>query len=153
MDNISFRAALLDDLPTLYQFEQGIITAERPFDPTLKADPINYYDLRAMIESKDTEVVVGLVHNEIITAAYVKVHKASPYLKFNNYAYVGFMYVKPEYRGRGVSQKIIGRLKLWAKSKNLNELRLDVYEDNNKAVFAYEKFGFRKHMVEMRMEI
>jgi hypothetical protein len=36
------RKATIDDLPVLLQFEQGIISAERPFDSTLLPDPISY---------------------------------------------------------------------------------------------------------------
>ena len=153
MDKINFRSAEINDLPILYEFEQGIISTERPFDSTLKNDPINYYDLKAMINAKDTELIVALINDEIIGAAYVKISKAQTYLKFDKYAYLGFMYVKPEYRGQGISQKIIDKLRNWAKSKKLNELRLDVYNDNRKAVFAYEKFGFKKYLVGMRMKI
>lgn len=39
------RIATLKDLPTLLAFEQGVIEAERPFDPTIKAGNINYYDI------------------------------------------------------------------------------------------------------------
>ena len=39
------RSATLDDLPALKECEQGIIAAERPYDHTLKPDPISYYDL------------------------------------------------------------------------------------------------------------
>jgi len=63
------------------------------------------------------------------------------------------MFVKPEHRGKGISQKIIEKLVTWAKSKNFNELRLDAYDDNLSAIKAYEKFGFKKHLVEMRIEI
>ncbi len=153
MDKINFRPAQINDLPTLYEFEQGIVSAERPFDPTLKPGQINYYDIKAMIESNDTEVIIALINDEIIASAYVQIKKAKPYLKFDEYAYVGFMYVKPEHRGKGMSQKVIEQLTLWAKSRNLNELRLNVYEDNHRAVSAYEKFGLKKHMVEMRVKI
>ncbi len=35
--------------PVLRRFEQGVIQAERPFDITLADDPIQYYDIEAMI--------------------------------------------------------------------------------------------------------
>jgi hypothetical protein len=36
--------AELEDLNILLEFEQGIITAERPYDPTRRK--INYYDIQ-----------------------------------------------------------------------------------------------------------
>ena len=49
MENITTRKASLSDLETLRRFEQGVINAERPFDPTLKKDHIQYYDIETMI--------------------------------------------------------------------------------------------------------
>lgn len=153
MIEIKFRKAQIVDLPILYEFEQGIVLAERPFDPTLSDGHINYYDIKAMIENSDTEVVVALDGDTIIASGYVKIKKAKPYQEFDNYAYVGFMYVRPKYRGQGISQKLLEQLKSWAKDKNLTELRLEVYDGNESAVKAYQNFGFTNNLIEMRMKI
>jgi len=153
MTHIRFRPATLEDLSVLYAFEQGVIGAERPFDPTLKEGPINYYDIRAIIESSDAELIVAHIEDEIIASAFVRIKTAKPYVKFEHYAYVGFVYVKPGYRGKGICQKVIDQLIAWARSRNLNEIRLDVYDDNLKAVRAYTKMGFTKNLVEMRKKI
>ena len=153
MDAITFRSATLEDLPILYSFEQGIITAERPYDPTLAVDPINYYDIKAMILSGEVQVTVALFQGDIVGSAYAKIVKAKPYLKFESYAYLGFMYVRPEYRGRGISGQIIEQLTDWARSQNLTELRLEVYAENSSAIKAYEKAGMTKNMIEMRINI
>lgn len=153
MNEVKLRPAVIEDLPTLYHFEQGIITVERPWDPTLKEEHINYYDIKAMIESDQAEVMVATVNDLIVGSGYVKIKKSLPYLKFENHAYVGFMFVSPKYRGQGISDKIITALKSWAQARNLTELRLGVYDDNESAIRAYEKSGLKKHMIEMRMEI
>ena len=44
-------------------------------------------------------------------------------------------------------------LKRLAKAKGIGEMRLDVYHDNQPAVRAYNKAGFTRHLVDMRMEI
>ena len=153
MIELNFRVAEKSDLPTLYEFEQGIVLAERPFDPTLKDGHINYYDIKAMIDCKDTEVMVALDGDTLIASGYVKIRQAKPYQKFENYAYVGFMYVKPKYRGQGISQKLLEQLKSWAQAKDLTELRLEVYDRNESALKAYQNFGFTNNLVEMRMKI
>ncbi len=153
MTEIKIRLALLEELPTLLEFEQGIITAERPYDPTLADDPISYYDIKAMIESEDAEVIVAVADDNIVASAYAKIVKANPYFKHSHYAYLGFMFTLPEYRGQGINRKIIENLNFWAKSKNVNEVRLQVYDENDSAIRAYEKAGFKKYMVTMRMKI
>ncbi len=153
MDAVTIRTATLDDLEMLLQFEQGIIETERPYDPTLKEGTINYYDLGALIASPEAEVVVATAGEEVIGSGYALIKSAQAYLKHSSYAYLGFMFVKPKHRGKGVNQKIITALKQWALSKNITEVRLEVYAENTLAKKAYEKAGFTGHMLEMRMAI
>ncbi len=153
MENIILRPARIEDLPTLYEFEQGIVNTERAFDPTLKSGLINYYDLKEYVECENIEVIVAEVDGELAASGYVKIKQAQRYLSFEQYAYVGFMYVKPQHRRKGISHMIIKELVAWAKSRGLIEIRLDVYEQNDGAVAAYENIGFSKHLIEMRMAI
>ena len=62
------------------------------------------------------------------------------------------MYVLPAYRGKGINKKIVQALQLWAVTQNVFEFRLEVYYGNEPAIKAYEKIGFSKHMIEMRLE-
>jgi ribosomal protein S18 acetylase RimI-like enzyme len=151
MEEIIIRKATLKDLATLYTFEQGVITAERPFDPTLKKGDIHYYDIAGMIEASHIELLVAESNSMVIGCGYGRIEKAKPYLQHEHKAYLGFMYIDPNHRGKGVNKKIIDALKQWSLSQNVTEMRLDVYMDNTAAIKAYEKAGFTKHMVEMRM--
>ena len=153
MSKLKFRTATIDDLAILHGFEQGIIEAERPFDPTLKNGKINYYDIEAMINADNVEVLMALIKDELVASSYIKIKEAKPYLDHTHYGYIGFMYVKPNHRGKGISTKMIYKLTSWAKTKNLKEVRLDVYDQNYAAIKAYEKSGLEKHMVEMRKKI
>lgn len=150
---ITLRPATMEDLPVLYSFEQGVITAERPFDTFIKEGPITYYDIINLIQSDESELVVAERANQIIGAGYAQIRKSKPYWKYPEYAYLGFMFVHPDFRGQGINQSIIHHLKEWAKSRNIKELRLDVYEMNEAAIRAYQKTGFTEHMIEMRLNL
>jgi ribosomal protein S18 acetylase RimI-like enzyme len=152
-DTIKIRKAKLEDLPILLEFEQGIIETERHFDPTLKQEKINYYDIGKMILAAHIEVVVAEINNKIVGSGYARIEEAKPYLNHKLYAYLGFMYTDTNYRGAGINAKIIHYLKEWSATKNIFELRLDVYHDNHSAIKAYEKAGFKKHLINMRIEI
>ena len=152
MDNIKIRTATLNDMDILLEFEQGVIKAERPFDVTLGADPITYYDLEELILSEDAFLVVAEIEGEIIGSGYALIKPARHYLNHEFYSYLGFMFTLPDFRGRGVNTKIIERLKQWSDSKGLKEMRLTVYDENHNAIRAYEKVGFKKHIIEMRLE-
>ncbi len=153
MEKLIIRKATLNDLDTLLVFEQGVITAERPFDSTLKKEHTRYYDIKKMITVPDVEIVVAELNGEIIGSGYARIENSKPYLQHRQHAYLGFMYVVPEYRGKGVNKKILDVLAAWSAAENIKELRLDVYQDNEAAIKAYEKSGFVKHMVEMRMKL
>ncbi|MES2778171.1 MAG: GNAT family N-acetyltransferase [Bacteroidota bacterium] len=153
MYEIITRKATINDLEMLFQFEQGVIEAERPYDTTLKNGLIHYYDLKEMIDAPHVEVIVAETNSKIIGSGYARIEKAKPYLKHDHHAYLGFMFVHPEHRGKGINKKIIEALKKWAISRDVKELRLDVYFDNISAIKAYEKIGFAKHMIEMRMSL
>ena len=153
MDNIKFREATLTDLPILLKFEQGVVEAERPYNPTLKSGNINYYDIEALIMSDDAKVLVALSGDQLIASSYIKIMEAKSYVNHTYYGYIGFMYVNPKHRGNSISKKMIEELTRWARSRSLTEVRLDVYSKNISAINAYKKSGFEELMVEMRMKI
>ncbi len=148
----TIRNATLEDLPILLNFEQELILAERPFDVTLKEDPISYYDIKQMILDEHASVVVAEMEGQVIASGYAIPKKARHYLNHEYYAYLGFMYTHPDFRGRGVNAKIVEVLKKWSTEQGFKEMRLTVYSDNIPALKAYEKVGFKKHIVEMRLE-
>jgi ribosomal protein S18 acetylase RimI-like enzyme len=150
MEIIMIRKARKEDMSTLLRFEQGVIAAERPFDITLKESDICYYDLDMMIEAAHIHLVVAELNGQLIGSGYARIEEVKPYLQHKQHAYLGFMYVEPAHRGKGVNKLIIDELKRWTKEKGLTELRLEVYHGNTPAISAYEKVGFKKHMIEMR---
>jgi GNAT superfamily N-acetyltransferase len=150
---IEIRKAIETEISTLLNFEKGIIESERPFDNTLKEGEIHYYDIIELIKNENAEVLVAVVDNEIVGSGYAKILTAKPYQKHSEYAYLGFMYVKPAFRGQGINQSILHGLIDWAKSKNLTEVRLEVYNENNIAKNSYLKAGFKPSLLEMRKEI
>ncbi|MUH37685.1 GNAT family N-acetyltransferase [Zobellia amurskyensis] len=152
MSEFITRSALLSDLNTLLEFEQGIIAFERPYDPTLKEDPISYYDLGELITSDDAEVVVIENEGQLVASGYAKIRKAKPYLNHETYSYLGFMYTDANFRGQGLNKKVVEALRNWSKSKGVSEIRLTVYNDNVGAIRAYEKVGFKRHIIEMRID-
>jgi len=151
MDLITIRKATHADKETLLLFEQGVISAERPFDSTLKPDPIHYYDLTEMINAPHIELVVAVLNGEIIGSGYARIETAKHFVKHRQHAYLGFMYTHPAHRGKGVNSRVIEALKEWAARQHITEFRLEVYTANLPAIKAYEKVGFKGDILQMRM--
>jgi len=151
--NITIRPAANTDLPKLAEFLQTLVDAERPFDPTLKEGEIFYYDIQELISDKATEILVVESNNEIIGSGYAQIRSAKPYEKHEVFGYLGFMFVSPEFRGQGISGLLLTTLKKWILSQGITEVRLQVYDENESAVKAYEKAGFKKIVTTMRCDI
>ncbi len=153
MNNLKIRKAFLHELPILLDFEQQIIQAERQFGITIQTGKVNYYNIKAFIESEDAQVLVAEFEGELIGSGSAKIKKSDPYLNHKYHSYLGFMYVSEEHRGKGVIRLIIDGLLEWSKEKGVSEICLDVYHKNNAAINAYEKIGFTPNLVEMRLDL
>ncbi|HEX9826183.1 MAG TPA: GNAT family N-acetyltransferase [Flavobacteriaceae bacterium] len=147
------RKATLEDVPVLLEFEQGLIKAERPMDPTIKDGKISYYDVSEFIKNDDSELYVVEVNHEIVASGYAKIKPDRHYLKHTRQGYLGFMFVPESHRGKGYNKLIIDALIQWCKAQDVSEIRLDVYDVNGSAIRAYEKAGFKKHLITMRMNL
>ncbi|GHF79343.1 GNAT family N-acetyltransferase [Thalassotalea marina] len=153
MHTAKIREATLNDLPVLRAFEQGIIEAERPFEPQLKSEQIHYYDLETLITAEHVHLVVVELDGIAIGSGYVRIEKAKPYLKYNFKGYVGFIYVVAEQRGKGIVKLILSALEEWSSMQGVEALHLDVFSQNASAIRAYEKFGFKANLIDMRKMI
>jgi GNAT superfamily N-acetyltransferase len=152
-ENMTTRPATTADLPKLGQFLQMLVDAERPFNPTLKEGEVIYYDIEALIADEQTHVLVIEVEGEVIASGYAQVRTAKAYERHEQFGFLGFMFVSPKFRGKGVNALLLNDLKQWILSKGITELRLEVYTENVAAVSAYEKVGFEKLLTTMRCVI
>lgn len=151
--NVNIRKSQLSDLDKLLEFEQGVIASERPFDSSLKDSEISYYNLEQLITNANAQLVVAEYEGELIASGYALIKKSQPFEQHDYFSYLGFMFVDPRFRRKGINKQIIDSLVEWSKSKGMVEIRLDVFEQNQSAVLAYEKLGFSKTLVKMRMEV
>lgn len=149
---LNIRKATLEDIPTLLEFEQGVIKAERPMNPTIQEGHINYYNLKSLITGDNSVLLVAELEGVLVASGYAKILPDRHYLKHQYQGYLGFMFVPEEHRGKGFNKKIIDALIAWCKAREVYEIRLDVYPANDSAIKAYEKAGFQKYMLAMRLD-
>ena len=153
MSTISIRTANFNDLETLLAFEQGVIKAERPMDSFLAQGTLSYYNIPELIAAKNSHLIVAVAGKELVGSGYIKIEESSTYHKNTKHGYIGFIFVKPSFRGKRISGLILESLKKWGKEKDLKELRLDVYSKNTDALKSYNRFGFTKGLVNMKIDI
>jgi GNAT superfamily N-acetyltransferase len=153
MAKLKIRDAEMIDLPILLEFEQAIVESERPNEKNIKQENVKFYDLENLIRSTDSKVLVAELNNQLIGSGFADIRQSRDYLEDEYHSYLGFMYVKPPHRGKGINQLIIQQLIDWSREKGLTAISLEVLEKNIPAVKSYEKAGFEKVLVEMRMNL
>lgn len=151
MSKIIIRAAVKADLPILKEFEQGIIATERPFNHNLKSEHICYYDIGALIAGDSSIVVVAEEEGVIVGSGYARIKESKAHLNHDFHCYLGFMYVAPSHRGKGVNQQVIQQLLEWGKLQGLQDFYLEAYAENTSAIKAYQKLGFKASLLEMKL--
>lgn len=155
MDNnqFKFRQASLGDIPTLLELEQAVVEAERPFNSSIKEVGATYYDLEDLITSENACLIIVEDKSKIIGTGYSQIRPSKRSLNHEYHGYLGFMYVDPEYRGKGVNKKVMDLLIDWTKDKGISDFYLDVYAQNTSAIKAYEKVGFEPCLLEMKLHL
>ncbi len=148
---MNFREAELDDLTELLELEQCVVEAERPYNKDIQAGKPIYYDMHQLITSKEIQLLLAEDSNKIVGTGYALIRKSKACLTHDKEAYLGFMYVDPEYRGQKINKQIIERLIAWSQNKGVYDFYLDVYAQNDPAIRAYQKAGFGSNMVEMKL--
>lgn len=153
MEEIRLRKASSRDEFILLEFEQKVIEAERPYNSTVKSVGAFYYDLDNLLTSNKSHLLVAEVKGKVIGSGYAQIRASKQSLTHDIHSYLGFMYVVPEYRGRGINKRIVESLIQWSKSQGVSDCYLDVYNENKAAIRAYEKAGFVKSMIEMKLSL
>ena len=151
MSDLIIRAAVQADLPILKEFEQGIIATERPFNDSLKSEYICYYDIGALIDGENSRVLVAEDDGVIVGSGYARIRESKAHLTHDFHAYLGFMFVASTHRGQGINQLVIQSLIRWGKTQGMQDFYLEAYADNNSALKAYEKLGFKTSLLEMKL--
>lgn len=147
---VKIRKATLLDAPILEDFLQQLIAVERPMDISLEQEkPIKYYNVSEFIKSDNSELFVATIDNLIVGSGYGLIKQNKPHFAYKEHGYVGFMYIRDEFRGKGISKLILNTIFDWFKFRGIKETRLQVYEENPRAIKAYEKAGFKKNLIEM----
>jgi GNAT superfamily N-acetyltransferase len=133
------RRANLTDLGQLVEFT---LREAKEAEGISKDNEIVRRGIRTALEDESVAVywVVQSKNNE--TVGNISVVKEWSNWNAGYYWWIQSMYIKPEYRGRGLMKMLIQTVRESARQGQALDLRLYVHKKNGRAIRAYVKSGF-----------
>jgi len=162
--DLSIREAGLEDIPQivemwvefLKQHDKIVLGANKRLAPYVlrkKSAAKNYGEF--LQERMGSGGVVFIAELGGKTAGYSLVFAKDeiPIFEIETYGYISDLYVKEEFRGKGVSSSLKEAAVAWCKKKGLKHISIALYPDNKFAHDLYNKWGFFDYKTEVRKEI
>jgi len=153
---VEIRRATLKDirdiLPVwgqLAEFHSGLDTA---FTPSAQwAREYGSY-LRVLISRDDALAVMAKDGAEVVGYAVGRITMLPPFFEHRTRGYIHDVFVKPQFRRRGVGRRLVDEILRWLRQRGVNLVELTVAA-NNDAVPFWERLGFRVYMYQMKKEL
>jgi len=147
------RQAVPSDLATLKDFQQRLVIHERPFDPGIpRKGDVEYYDIMQLIEADDIHFLVIELGEDVIGCGFGQIRKNLEWARDTYFGYIGLMFVREEFRGRGVGKFIVEGLIHWFSERKIHHIITQAYTDNINAVEAYKRYGFRDFVLHLKYD-
>lgn len=122
------RTASLDDLEAILALENRVFASDR----------MSRRSVRHFLASPNAAVLVAETEGGLCGAAVVLVRRTSDVARLYSIA------VDPDRAGRGVGQTLLGAAEEAASARDCQYLRLEVHENNARAISLYRKAGYRE---------
>ena len=113
---------------------------------------ISKEDFEKMIQAK--EIFVAKIENEIVGYITINIkEKNNPSMRYRKQLQIEAICVDEENRGKGIGTELLKYVKKFGKENNCTDLYLTVNKENENAIKAYEKFGFKVKSIADSMKI
>ena len=150
---IFIKKAINDDINEINNMLTDLIQDERQYDDNINKNYLvkEYYE--QFLEKKDSCIIVAKNEsNNIMGYGFgFIVNYGNVYN--NKVAQLDAIFIKPEYRKRGIARKIIQYFTEWSKKKQVSFIELKVCNNNKDAIKLYEKEGFYTEKIILKKKI
>ena len=138
---VRVRKARIDDLATLVEFtSQEAEEAEGSTKDLARLER----GVKAALEDDSIAMYWVLVDEDENPVGSISALKEWSDWNAGFYWWIQSMYIVPEQRGRGHMSKLLNAVEHEMQGQNGLELRLYVHQQNERAIRAYEKCGFKR---------
>lgn len=138
IENIKIREAVPDDIEILCGLLIELFTIEDDFTPDVEKHRLG---ISMLIDAK-TNGIILVAESYLEIQGMVNLQKIASTAEGGYSVLIEDLYVKREYRGRGVGRMLIERALQWAKNEGALRVQLAADMRNNPALSFYSNAGF-----------
>ncbi len=110
-------------------------------------------DLAEEFEDKDSALLIAEEDRKIIGYFRGMIEPAPMYLAPKKIGVVYDLFIKPEYRGKGVGKKIFQAALGWFQDRNVKNIELNVDARNEPGKNFWKQHGFSEYKIRMRLDL
>lgn len=154
-DEIIFRRANLDDLPSIINLSSNLMEYDIQFDdsmdvnwPKSKSALLFYQEKLA---SDESVIFVAVYKEEIIACLIGGLVEPLCYRKVKILAELEEIFVKENFRSGKIGAKLMDKFFSWCRNKKAERIQVRVSAGNSRAISLYKKIGFKDHDVVLEM--
>lgn len=145
-DGLIVRRATISDLDVVVELRLALLReySEHPVYGRLRPDAARRArPIFAMQLDSDSEVVL-LAEEDGHAVGLVRCIEtiSSPLLEPDRYCYLSSVYVRPEWRRKGVLNALFERAVIWCRSRGMSEMRLHNVGSRESTAAAWDALGF-----------
>lgn len=154
MQDIKIRKARVNELENILLLSDELAIADLPFDEKVDKNWAHTFKGEKYYKDKIKEITgvcfVAEINGEIIgylTAA----NKEIPSYRLVKVADLENLFVKKDFRSKGVGKKLLGEFKKWAKEIKVDKVAVTVFALNERAIGFYKREGFMPQDLNLEM--
>lgn len=159
------RKATLKDLPTIISLwkefikyhNEVLVKRDKKLQPFLakKKNAVNIIQkyLKDQIKSKNAEIYLAEIKGKPVGYSLIYIKKNIPIFKLERIGDISDLFVKKEFRGKGISNKLKDNAIKWFKKRGIKNMVVNVHCENKSAYSVFKRWGFFDYHLEMRKKI
>ena len=155
---VKFRRATLDDIILLQDLKYELLKYEDEnfcdiTDPAWAKTEECFESFKKQINDPKSTVIVAEYGGEIIGFVSGEVFDAPKFKRIKVDSELISLYVKEEHRNKNVGALLAEEFIKWAKSQNADQVKIEPFYNNEKAIKFYKREGFENYVVMLRKKL
>ncbi|MFC1600187.1 GNAT family N-acetyltransferase [Patescibacteria group bacterium] len=155
---IKIRKAKLDDVPNIQKIYYRLLKYEdqnfsKIIDPRWIKSEAGKRSLFKRIKDPKQHVVLAVDEDKPVGFLIGEYYKATAYKRIKLDSEVLSLFVEEKYRNNKIGPMLLDEFERWARVKKCDQIKLEPYYNNEKAIKFYKREGYKDYVVMLKKKL